>query len=396
MPDPLPAPLVPADCDLQDFAFMPLDVQRLRSSDLAAVEQPMACWCAVMLWCASWHQVPAASLPDDDRVLANLAGFGRDIAGWQVVRAGALRGFVMAQDGRWYHPVVAEKALEAWLEKLAQRISSGEGNAKRWGTTYDRAPAEGAMAASRALLAALNPQSRALTKRRTSGVPTTSHRDPDGSPDDIPTASRSNRKGQGQGQGQGQVNTPPSPSSPRGREPDSAGESGEPGKPEGMESLGGGKADPQTANAGEPSPNAPRSTPNADPSEPATHDRGQNRPGTNPAMLGKRVQSLSAPDLRAAIELGDPLAVVEAFHATPGHDAEWLQATDGMQIGEIVAVLAWRRYRKDPVRLPSGFRAAVTAWRDIGMAMRRDTAAGLLSGLGIEVDVAPSPAPVSP
>ena len=90
--------------------------------------------------------------------------------------------------------------------------------------------------------------------------------------------------------------------------------------------------------------------------------------------------------------------MVEAFHATPGHDAEWLQATDGMQIGELVAVLAWRRYRKDPVRLPSGFRAGLTAWRDIGMATRRDTAAGLLSGLGIEVDVSQSPSlvPVRP
>lgn len=119
-PPPLPAvaPLTPGDCDLRDFAFMPLDVVRLRDSDLAATEDPEACWAAVLLWAASWHQVPAASLPDDDRVLANLAGYGRVVREWQKVRAGALRGWLRCTDGRLYHPVVAEKANEAWKGKL--------------------------------------------------------------------------------------------------------------------------------------------------------------------------------------------------------------------------------------------------------------------------------------
>ncbi len=114
-------PLTPPDCDLRDFAFMPLDVVRLRDSDLAALEAPEACWAAVLLWCASWHQIPAASLPDDDRVLANLAGFGRVVKEWQRVRSGALRGWVMCSDGRLYHPVIAEKANDAWNEKHAYR-----------------------------------------------------------------------------------------------------------------------------------------------------------------------------------------------------------------------------------------------------------------------------------
>lgn len=112
------APLTPADCDLQDFQYMPLDVRRLRDSDLAAMESPEACWAAVLLWSASWHQVPAGSLPDDDRVLANLAGYGRVVKEWQRVKDGALRGWVKCEDGRLYHPVVAEKALEAWDSKL--------------------------------------------------------------------------------------------------------------------------------------------------------------------------------------------------------------------------------------------------------------------------------------
>lgn len=113
-------PFTPPDCDLRDFSFMPLDVVRLRDSDLAALESAEAFRAAVLLWCASWHQLPAASLPDDDRVLANLAGFGRVVKEWQKVRQGALRGWVQCDDGRLYHSVIAEKANEAWQRKLEQ------------------------------------------------------------------------------------------------------------------------------------------------------------------------------------------------------------------------------------------------------------------------------------
>lgn len=120
----LPAPLTPADCDLRDFPFMPLDVVRLRDSDLAVTAEADEFRCAVLLWCASWHQVPAASLPDDDKILAQYAGYGRVVKEWQKVRTGALRGWIKCADGRLYHPVVAEKASEAWTAKLRQRLKT--------------------------------------------------------------------------------------------------------------------------------------------------------------------------------------------------------------------------------------------------------------------------------
>jgi len=120
----LPDPLTPADCDLRDFAFMPLDVVRLRDSDLAVTAEADEFRCAVLLWCASWHQVPAASLPDDDKILAQYAGYGRVVKEWLKVRTGALRGWVKCADGRLYHPVVAEKASEAWTAKLRQRLKT--------------------------------------------------------------------------------------------------------------------------------------------------------------------------------------------------------------------------------------------------------------------------------
>lgn len=122
MSETLPEPLVPADVDLRDYVFMPLDVLRLRDSELAATPDAEAFRCSVLAWCVSWHQMPAASLPDDDTTLARLLGFGRDIRGWKKVRAaGGLRGWVKCSDGRIYHPVVAEKAIEGWAAKVAQR-----------------------------------------------------------------------------------------------------------------------------------------------------------------------------------------------------------------------------------------------------------------------------------
>jgi hypothetical protein len=115
------APLVRAEIDLRDFPYMPLDVVRLRDSDLSALSSGEGFRAAVMLWCACWHQIPAASLPDDDRILASLAGFGRAVGEWVKLKDEALRGFVICDDGRFYHPLIAEKANDAWEAKMRQR-----------------------------------------------------------------------------------------------------------------------------------------------------------------------------------------------------------------------------------------------------------------------------------
>lgn len=116
----LPPPPVPADVDLRSFDDMPVDVARLRTADMQVEVTPEQGWYGFQLWCASWHQVPAASLPNDDAKLAFLAGLGRDLRTWKRVRSGALRGFELCSDGRLYHSVVAEKALKAWDVKRAR------------------------------------------------------------------------------------------------------------------------------------------------------------------------------------------------------------------------------------------------------------------------------------
>ncbi len=125
------APLVSPEVDLRDFPYMPLDVLRLRDSDLLVHATADEFRAAVVLWCASWHQIPAASLPDDDKALASLAGYGRDVSGWLEARTGALRHWVKCTDGRLYHPVVAEKANEAWEAKQKQRARTESARAAK-------------------------------------------------------------------------------------------------------------------------------------------------------------------------------------------------------------------------------------------------------------------------
>lgn len=119
--DNLPSPLVPPEVDLTDFGFMPLEVRKLLSSSLwiKAKKDPRLGHAAMSLWCESWHQVPCASLPDDDEVLADLARC--DEKEWKRVRDRVLVNFVKCADGRLYHETVAKKAVESWAAKVAQR-----------------------------------------------------------------------------------------------------------------------------------------------------------------------------------------------------------------------------------------------------------------------------------
>lgn len=123
--DDLPEPLTPPECDCRGLPFMPLDTVRLMDSDLFALSTGDEFKAAVALWCKAWTQLPAGSIPDDDRVLAALSGAG---GRWRKVKTMALRGWIKCRDGRLYHPVVAEKAREAWTHRQSQRARAN----RRW------------------------------------------------------------------------------------------------------------------------------------------------------------------------------------------------------------------------------------------------------------------------
>ena len=117
----VPLPLVTEEVDLRDFPFMPIDITRLFNSEFHARATDSEWRAGMTLYLKSFHQVPSASIPDDDILLARLAEFGRDVKGWGEVREMALHGWIKCADGRLYHPVVAEKSIAAWIGKQQQR-----------------------------------------------------------------------------------------------------------------------------------------------------------------------------------------------------------------------------------------------------------------------------------
>ncbi|WP_447593584.1 DUF1376 domain-containing protein [Aquipseudomonas campi] len=196
-----PDPLVPPEVDLRGMPFMPLDVARLRDSDLAIEASGDEFRAAVLLWCASWNQVPAGSLPNAEQPLAAYAGFGRDVKGWRKVRDGALRGFVECADDRLYHPVVAEKAMDAWAQRVEHRKGKENENDRKRREREERSMmfealrAVGQVVAWNTTTKALREAFAALEQTVTGHAPVTVT----GHAADTAKRGTGNREGQGQG-----------------------------------------------------------------------------------------------------------------------------------------------------------------------------------------------------
>lgn len=190
-----PAPLVPAGVDLRDFPFMPVDIARLFGSTFHASTEDGEWRAGVTLWLKSFHQVPAASLPNDDVALARLAELGRDVKSWRKLRAMALHGWVLCSDDRWYHPVVAEKVLEAWQAKLDQRTRTAKARVAMLVKRLSQSQSQEQDAHIECEIAtALQPLSQRLSQTEFLAY--------ERSVTDSVTETKRKRQGQGQGQGQ--------------------------------------------------------------------------------------------------------------------------------------------------------------------------------------------------
>jgi len=114
----LPEPMTPADCDLRGSEYMPLHGHKLFSSTLYSESTDAEFRAALRLWWSAWQQCPAGSLPSSDAALALAADYGRDLKGWQRVKRVALHGFVLCADGRLYHPILCDVALNSYALRL--------------------------------------------------------------------------------------------------------------------------------------------------------------------------------------------------------------------------------------------------------------------------------------
>lgn len=117
----LPAPPLPEDLDLSSLEYMPLVIGKLRRSKawLKAKRRPELGFYMMNLWTTAWMERPAASLDDDDDVLADAAMCSPEK--WGEVREFAMHGFYKCSNGRLYHPFLVEQAEKALDKRLKWR-----------------------------------------------------------------------------------------------------------------------------------------------------------------------------------------------------------------------------------------------------------------------------------
>lgn len=124
----LPQPLTEKICDLRGMPYMPLDLIRLFDSDFYALSSGEEFKAALTLWGKSFYQIPAGSLPDNDRLLEHLSG----AKNWPDIKQMAMRGWIKCADGRLYHQTVAEKVAEAWQARLMRRERTNAARTARY------------------------------------------------------------------------------------------------------------------------------------------------------------------------------------------------------------------------------------------------------------------------
>jgi uncharacterized protein YdaU (DUF1376 family) len=120
-------PLTAPDCDCTDLDGFMLNVERLMASELVALSSHEVVAAALFVWCRAWKQKPAASLPDDDRVIAAFCRLST--ARFRRLKPEIMRGFIKCSDGRLYHKTLAEEAMRAFAKKVTfqkKRASDSE------------------------------------------------------------------------------------------------------------------------------------------------------------------------------------------------------------------------------------------------------------------------------
>ena len=116
------SPLVPKDADLRSYTWIKLDYSRLFASEFFAMANDAEFRAAFILWCKSMQQLPAGSLPNNDKALAGWCG--KSLKQWAKIKDMALHGWQEADDGRLYHPVLAEVVNDILFKTDAKATSN--------------------------------------------------------------------------------------------------------------------------------------------------------------------------------------------------------------------------------------------------------------------------------
>ncbi len=101
-------PPYPADLEAKGWS-LDLDYEKIEQSDTWAIASPEQRPWLLMLWLMAWRQVPVASLPDNDRLIAARIGMPvEQFSAWKDI---LLSGWELANDGRLYHKTLTQHAL---------------------------------------------------------------------------------------------------------------------------------------------------------------------------------------------------------------------------------------------------------------------------------------------
>jgi hypothetical protein len=344
----LPAPPVPADCDLRNFQDMPLEVDTLRDSDLRRRSTGDEFKAAVVLWAACWHQMPAGSLPDDDVELADLAGIGTGkpaVRAWMKVKPMALRGWYKASDGRLYHPVMSTKAIKSWGVKQASKRKRDQDaeRLRRWRNGRGVTEAEWGEIRQAVFARDKNCCTRCGSREDLHCDHVISVADGGVTEDvNLITLCRSchSRKTMSRSD---EMHYVAERSELKGRE---------------------GKRVDTT---------------------PAAAVVG-GHPATPAVNSPRKVQSVQPEQVRTALATGDLPELIRAFGGNLADDrpGEWARDLDGLSLQQVAVLFAWRRAERQPIREPSGARKAREDWRALDASDQHVIAAEACAFLGIE------------
>lgn len=118
---PLPAAPYPSDTRARDWRFE-LDMERVWQSDTWAIcPAEIRPW-LLMMWAESWRCTPVGSYPNDDTIIAARIGMPMNL--FRAHQDVLMRGWVLHDDGRIYHPVVGERVRQMidWRSKEQERV----------------------------------------------------------------------------------------------------------------------------------------------------------------------------------------------------------------------------------------------------------------------------------
>jgi uncharacterized protein YdaU (DUF1376 family) len=121
--DSRPAPY-PADTRAKGWRFE-LDMERFKESDTWLKARTGARRAMLLLlWAEAWQQKPCGTLPNDDEMVATMLDMEPEE--FASHRAVLMRGWWLADDGRFYHDVLVDRVLAmlAKREKDAKRIAA--------------------------------------------------------------------------------------------------------------------------------------------------------------------------------------------------------------------------------------------------------------------------------